>query len=184
MTIQPLDWLVWALPLIAIPFVPVMGKLGPRFRAYFVLMISLLATMIAGSLLYTSPFPRETGLSWIGSHGFNIQLRIDGLSVFLALIVNGLGALIVLYSAGYMARETGLDRYYALVLLFIGSMTGLVIAGNFLQLYIFWEMVGLCSSFLIAFWYDRPEAVRAGLKAFIVTRSTTTEKFFSLPIGS
>ena len=69
-----------------------------------------------------------------------------------------------------MGHEKGLPRYYALVLLFIGAMTGLVIAGNFLQLYIFWEIVGICSAFLISFWYDRPEAVRAGLKAFLVTR--------------
>jgi NADH-quinone oxidoreductase subunit L len=69
-----------------------------------------------------------------------------------------------------MEHEKGLPRYYALVLLFIGAMTGLVLAGNFLQLYIFWEIVGICSAFLIAFWYERPEAVRAGLKAFIVTR--------------
>jgi NADH-quinone oxidoreductase subunit L len=170
LTFQPLDWLVWVAPLIAIPFVPVMGKLGPRFRAYFAVLVSLLAAMTAVALLYTTPFPRETSFSWLSTYGFNIQLRIDGLSVFLALIVNLLGFLIVLYSVGYMGRETGLDRYYALVLLFIGSMSGLVMAGNFLQLYIFWELVGICSSFLIAFWYDRPEAVRAGLKAFIVTR--------------
>ncbi len=101
---------------------------------------------------------------------FAIQVRVDGLSIFLALIVNLLGSLIVLYSLGYMGGQQGLDRYYSLILLFIGSMTGLVMAGNFLQLYVFWELVGICSSFLIAFWYDRDQAVRAGLKAFLVTR--------------
>jgi len=99
-----------------------------------------------------------------------VAVHVDGLAAFLAVVVNSLGFLIVVYSQGYMGHEKGLPRYYSLVQLFIGAMTGLVLAGNFLQLYIFWEIVGICSAFLIAFWYDRPEAVRAGLKAFIVTR--------------
>ena len=91
--------------------------------------------------------------------------HVDGLAAFLAVVVNSLGFLIVVYSQGYMGHETGLPRYYSLVLLFIGAMTGLVIAGNFLQLYIFWEIVGICSAFLIAFWYDRPEAVQSGIES-------------------
>jgi NADH-quinone oxidoreductase subunit L len=121
-------------------------------------------------LLYSSPLPRTSTAPWLSAYGISLQVTTDGLSIFLGLIVNLLGFLIILYSVGYMKHEHGQDRYYSLVLLFIGSMTGLVMAGNLLQLYIFWELVGICSSFLIAFWNDRPEAVRAGLKAFIVTR--------------
>ncbi len=106
----------------------------------------------------------------MSAYGFKVAVHVDGLAAFLAVVVNSLGFLIVVYSQGYMGHEKGLPRYYSLVQLFIGAMTGLVLAGNFLQLYIFWEIVGICSAFLIAFWYDRPEAVRAGLKAFIVTR--------------
>ena len=131
------------------------------------LSVSILTAGLAVSLLAV-PLPRETSFQWVGS--FTFDLTVDGLSVFLALIVNLLGLIIVLYSTGYMKREEGQSRYYGLVLLFVGSMTGLVLAGNFLQLYIFWELVGICSSFLIAFWYERPDAVRAGLKAFVVTR--------------
>ncbi len=167
MSLQPQDWLVWATPLISVPLVPIVGKIGRRVRDLFVVSVSILTACFAVSLL-TSPLPRESSFLWIGA--FTFDLNVDGLSVFLALIVNLLGVVIVLYSTGYMKREKGLSRYYGLVLLFIGSMTGLVMAGNFLQLYIFWELVGICSSFLIAFWYDRPEAVRAGLKAFLVTR--------------
>jgi NADH-quinone oxidoreductase subunit L len=69
-----------------------------------------------------------------------------------------------------MKGEEGLTRYYFFLLLFIGSMIGLVISDNFLQMFIFWEMVGLCSYALISFWYKRPESVRAGVKVFLMTR--------------
>jgi NADH-quinone oxidoreductase subunit L len=69
-----------------------------------------------------------------------------------------------------MKDEEGLTRYYFLLLLFIGSMIGLVISDNFLQMFIFWEMVGLCSYSLISFWYHRPESIRAGAKVFLMTR--------------
>lgn len=159
------------LPLVAVLFVPVVSVLGRRAREWFAAVVVLAAATFAVILV---PIAMSGGMqlsvSWLPINGFRLQIRVDGLSVFLALIVNLLGFLIVLYSQGYMERETSLTRYYCLVLLFIGSMTGLVMAGNLLQMYIFWELVGICSSFLIAFWYDRPEAVRAGLKAFIVTR--------------
>lgn len=163
------DWLVWTTPLAATPLVPLLGRISQRLRNYSAVFISLLTAIISVSLL-AAPLPRESSFTWLAAYGINLDVRVDGLSVFLALIVNMLGAIIILYSLGYMGGEKGLDRYYALILLFIGSMTGLVMAGNFLQLYIFWELVGICSSFLIAFWYDRPQAVRAGLKAFLVTR--------------
>ncbi len=170
LTTIPFDWLVWATPIIAVPLVPLFGRIGGRVRQTFAILVSLASAVMSVLLLYSSPIPRTSTASWLSAYGFTLQVTTDGLSIFLGLIVNLLGFLIVLYSVGYMKNESGLDRYYALVLLFIGSMTGLVMAGNLLQLYIFWELVGICSSFLIAFWYDRPEAVRAGLKAFIVTR--------------
>jgi NADH-quinone oxidoreductase subunit L len=129
----------------------------------FLLAIDLVLEVQSGRLI-------DSSIPWLTAYGFNVTVHVDGLAAFLALVVNSLGFLIVVYSQGYMGHEKGLPRYYSLVQLFIGAMTGLVLAGNFLQLYIFWEIVGICSAFLIAFWYDRPEAVRAGLKAFIVTR--------------
>jgi NADH-quinone oxidoreductase subunit L len=167
LSLQVQDWLVWVTPLVAVPLIPIVGRIGERARSIFAVAVSTLTAGFAVSLL-TSPLPRESSFSWISA--FTFDLNVDGLSVFLALIVNLLGLLIVIYSTGYMKREKGLSRYYGLVLLFIGSMTGLVLAGNLLQLYIFWELVGICSSFLIAFWYERPDAVRAGLKAFLITR--------------
>jgi NADH-quinone oxidoreductase subunit L len=165
------EWLVWALPIIAIPFTLALSR-WPKVRNWFAATITGIAFLLAVELLLQvqSGGVIDSSFPWLVAYGFKVTVHVDGLAAFLALVVNSLGFLIVVYSQGYMGHEKGLPRYYSLVQLFIGAMTGLVVAGNFLQLYIFWEIVGICSAFLIAFWYDRPEAVRAGLKAFIVTR--------------
>lgn len=171
MTVLYAEWLVWALPFIAIPFVLLLSR-WRKARDWFAAIIVGITFLLAVSLLFDvqSSGTIESSIPWLSAYGFTVTAHVDGLAAFLAVVVNSLGFLIVVYSQGYMGHETGLPRYYSLVLLFIGAMTGLVVAGNFLQLYIFWEIVGICSAFLIAFWYDRPEAVRAGLKAFLVTR--------------
>src|SRR5205085_10617691 len=74
------------------------------------------------------------------------------------------------YSLGYMAQEKGFARYYAFLSLFTASMLGLVVAGNLFQLYVCWELVGLCSYLLIGFWWWKPSAASAAKKAFVVTR--------------
>jgi NADH-quinone oxidoreductase subunit L len=101
--------------------------------------------------------------SWVNAH-------VDQLSAVLLLVVTGVGFLIHLYSIGYMHGDAGYARYFAYLNLFVFSMTMLVLAGNFLLLYVFWEAVGLCSYLLIGFWYTRPAAAAAGKKAFIVNR--------------
>ena len=171
MTALYAEWLVWALPFIAIPFVLMLSR-WHKVRDWFAASIVGISFLLAASLLLDVQGGRviDSSIPWLSAYGFTVTAHVDGLAAFLALVVNSLGFLIVVYSQGYMGHETGLPRYYSLVLLFIGAMTGLILAGNFLQLYVFWEIVGICSAFLIAFWYDRPEAVRAGLKAFLVTR--------------
>ena len=165
------EWLVWALPFIAIPFVLLLSR-WPKVRNWFAAAIVGISFLLAVNLLLQvrSGQTITSSVPWLSAYGFTVTAHVDSLAAFLAVVVNSLGFLIVVYSQGYMGHEKGLPRYYSLILLFIGAMTGLVLAGNFLQLYIFWEIVGICSAFLIAFWYERPEAVRAGLKAFLVTR--------------
>jgi NADH-quinone oxidoreductase subunit L len=99
-----------------------------------------------------------------------VSVLVDPLSVLMANVAACVGTLIMIYSVNYMAKEDGLPRYYFFMLLFVGGMIGLVIANNLLQMYMFWETVGLCSYALIGFWYRRSNAVKAGTKAFIVTR--------------
>jgi NADH-quinone oxidoreductase subunit L len=100
----------------------------------------------------------------------HIALLIDNLSAFMLVLVSFLCLLIFVYSLGYMHEEAGKPRYYAEVSLFATGMLGTVSADNFLQLLIFWEIMGLCSYLLIGFWYHKPEAAKAAKKAFMVTR--------------
>jgi NADH-quinone oxidoreductase subunit L len=88
----------------------------------------------------------------------------------LVLVVTGVGALIHVYSVGYMADDDAFARYFAYLNLFMASMLTLVLAGNLVVMFIGWEGVGLCSYLLIAFWFTRPAAAAAGVKAFLVTR--------------
>ena len=164
-------WLVWSLPIISVPFVPLLGAINGKIRNWFTVCVSAL-TAITGlylAITFSSLSSESSGL-WIPSFNLRIQIEVDGLSVLLSAFISFLSFLIVLYSIGYMKSEKGQSRYYSLILLFIGSMLGLVMAGNLVQLYFFWELVGICSAFLIAFYNDKPEARRAGLKAFVVTR--------------
>src|SRR5438876_6566449 len=109
---------------------------------------------------------------WIVAGEFDtwITAHVDQLTGVMLLVVTGVGFLIHLYSVGYMHGDPGYARFFAYLNLFVFSMTMLVLAGNFLLLYVFWEAVGLCSYLLNGFWYTRPAAAEAGKKTFIVNR--------------
>ncbi|XHH09609.1 MAG: NADH-quinone oxidoreductase subunit L [Candidatus Bathyarchaeia archaeon] len=165
-------WLVWILPLLASLLVPIIGKYTEKGRNWFVVAIAALTAGLAVSMVpsvwegegiaITSTFP------WIPQ--ISAGVFIDPLSVLFTCLIAFFALIIAVYSIGYMKGENGLTRYYYLILLFIGSMIGLVLADNMLQMFIFWEMVGLCSYALISFWYKKPESIRAGVKVFIMTR--------------
>jgi NADH-quinone oxidoreductase subunit L len=165
-------WLVWVFPLVASVFVPLIAKKGDKVRNYFVITVAVVTAALAFSLVPGVFFGngQATGstIPWIA--GINAGVYIDPLSVLFTCLVAFFGLIIAVYSWGYLKGEEGLTRYYFLILLFIGSMIGLVISDNLLQMFIFWEMVGLCSYALVAFWYKRPESVNAGNKVFIMTR--------------
>jgi NADH-quinone oxidoreductase subunit L len=166
------SWLVWILPLISSIFVLPIARLSDKARNYFVVLVNLVTAILAFSLVpdvLGSSAPLGSPVAWISS-SITAGVFIDGLSVLFTVLVAFFGLIIAIYSLGYMKGEEGLTRYYFFLLLFIGSMIGLVIADNFLQMFIFWEMVGLCSYALISFWYKRPESVRAGAKVFLMTR--------------
>jgi NADH-quinone oxidoreductase subunit L len=165
------SWLVWLLPLFSCLFVPLVAKIGGKAKEYYAVLISLITVILAFTLVPTVLNSEEMAgftLSWIP--GVDAGVLIDSLSVLFTLLISFFALIISVYSLGYMKGEEGLTRYYFFFLLFIGSMIGLVMSDNFLQLFIFWEMVGLCSYSLISFWYKRPESVRAGAKVFLMTR--------------
>jgi NADH-quinone oxidoreductase subunit L len=166
-------WLVWTIPLISSLFVPIIGRYSEKIRNYFAVGIAVLTAALALSLVPSVWFGDGEAITysipWI-SEFVEAGIYIDPLSILFTCLISFFAVIITVYSLGYMKGESGLTRYYSLILLFIGSMIGLVLADNMLQMFIFWEMVGLCSFALIAFWYKKPESVHSGTKAFIMTR--------------
>ena len=97
-------------------------------------------------------------------------MTTDSLALLMLLVVTGVGAAIHIYSLGYMKGDPGFSRFFACLSLFTFSMLGIVISNNFIQMFIFWELVGLSSYLLIGYWFERPSAAEAGKKAFLVNR--------------
>jgi NADH-quinone oxidoreductase subunit L len=100
----------------------------------------------------------------------DIVLRADSLTAIMLGMVTFISTLVVIYASGYMHGDPGYWRFFAYVALFVFSMTMLVSVSNFVLLYVFWEAVGLCSYLLIGFWFEKPAAAAAGMKAFLVNR--------------
>src|SRR5262249_19934241 len=124
-------------------------------------------------LLGESPHERHhiaTAYTWIqgGSYKSGFEILLDPLSIMMMLIVSGVGSLIVAYSIGYMDGDDEERRYFAYMSLFVFSMLMLVQGGNLLLLLVGWGLVGLSSYLLIGFWHQKPEAVAAAKKAFIM----------------
>ncbi len=106
----------------------------------------------------------------IGSTQISLGIMVDSLTAIMLVVVTFCSLMVQIYSQGYMHGDSGYARYFAAMSLFTGSMLGLVMADNLIQLYVFWELVGLCSYLLIGFWFHRPSAAAAAKKAFLVTR--------------
>ncbi len=138
--------------------------------------LSLLASVAAVAELLSLPHEarRVTQVlaPWIGAGNFQADwgLLLDPLSAVMILVVSGVGFLIHVYSIGYMHEDPDYPRFFTYLNLFTFSMLMLVLANNYLLLYVFWEAVGLCSYLLIGFWFEKRSAADAGKKAFIVNR--------------
>src|SRR5450432_3374399 len=114
----------------------------------------------------------ETTINWLSIGGLQVDfgLKLDALSLMMLLIVTGVGGAIHIYSYGYMDHDRSKARFFAFMSLFTFSMLGIVLANNFLMMFIFWELVGVSSYLLIGFWFEKPSAGDAAKKAFIVNR--------------
>lgn len=130
------------------------------------LSFALLWSQIHGHEAYTRTF------EWAAAGNFHLRMgyTIDHLTALMLVIVTTVAFLVMIYTDGYMAHDPGYVRFYAYLSLFSSSMLGLVISPNLVQIYIFWELVGMCSYLLVGFWYDRKAAADACQKAFVVNR--------------
>jgi NADH-quinone oxidoreductase subunit L len=171
--------LVWLIP--ALPLAGAIALLlaGRRLRAVAGGLASALvgASFVVGVIVFMGMpdggrpvFVRLYDWISVGSFQAPVELRVDPLSMVMVLTVTGIGFLIHVYSIDYMHGDPRYTRFFAYMNLFVFSMLTLVLANNFLLLYVGWEGVGLCSYLLISFWFERKVAADAGKKAFIVTR--------------
>jgi NADH-quinone oxidoreductase subunit L len=169
--------LVVFLPLLAAAIAGFFGRtIGDR-GAQIVTCGALLASMVLGILLFReilapSGAPTVPLAGWISAGGVDVDwsLRLDTLSGVMILVVTIVSAMVHVYSVGYMADDPGIPRFMSYLSLFTFFMLMLATANNFVQLFFGWEGVGLCSYLLIGYWYERPSANDAAIKAFIVNR--------------
>ncbi|MFQ5860761.1 MAG: proton-conducting transporter membrane subunit, partial [Dehalococcoidia bacterium] len=173
-------WAILFLPLAS--FVLISLVIRPFFNrrselSGFLTILAIAASFALSLWALQSAVGREGVLGYgphrwltLGDLDFQVGIMLDSLTAIMLVVVTGVSLLIQVYSQGYMLGDPGYSRYFAFMSLFTASMTGLVLASNILQLYVFWELVGLCSYLLIGFWYHRPAAAEAAKKAFLVTR--------------
>src|ERR687895_730752 len=168
------------LPALAFFLLALLGRLL-RENAQYVAILGVTVSLVFSvfALLYVAGVipgggsPIEFSVNWIdlGAGGsFSMGVYIDGLAAVMLVVVCFVSLMIQLYSGGFMEGDPRFAWYYAVLNLFTASMLGLVLAPNFIQLYIFWELVGLCSYLLVGHWFEKPSARDAAQKAFVVTR--------------
>ena len=173
-------WLVFLLPLgcfalIALVVRPFFNR-DPSIAGYLV-VLSIGASFALSIMALISVIDDPEALAFephkwfeVGSVVVNVTAFVDPLTAIMLVVVTGVSLMVQVYSIGYMHGDPGYARYFAYMALFTASMVGLVLAGNIVQMYVFWELVGLCSYLLIGFWYHKPAAAAAAKKAFIITR--------------
>jgi NADH-quinone oxidoreductase subunit L len=136
-------------------------------------VVAVLVSFVCSCLVFTHSASSAPQITWIdvaGALKVPIALTLDALSRTMVLLVSGIGSLIHIYSLGYMRDDHGKSRYFAALSLFMFAMLGIVLASNFVMLFIFWELVGFTSYVLIGHWFYRDAAADAANKAFITTR--------------
>ncbi|MEO1801201.1 MAG: NAD(P)H-quinone oxidoreductase subunit 5 [Cyanobacteria bacterium J06629_2] len=175
-------WLIPVLPMIGAMLVGIglisVNKATNNLRqivAVFIVSIIGATMVMSFAILWSQIHGHEAvtrTIEWASAGDFHLSMgyTIDHLSAMMLVIVTTVAFLVMIYTDGYMAHDPGYVRFYAYLSIFSSSMLGLVISPNLVQIYIFWELVGMCSYLLIGFWYDRQPAADACQKAFVTNR--------------
>ncbi len=149
------------------------GRRGAHSVAILGVAVATVASAFVFQHVAVDRQPIEADLyTWtqVGTAAFNVGFLIDTLTATMMLVVSFVSLMVHVYTIGYMADDPGYQRFFAYISLFTFSMLMLVMSDNFLQLFFGWEAVGLVSYLLIGFWYERPTANYASLKAFLANR--------------
>ncbi len=168
--------LIPLLPLAAFTINIIFGKFLIKDRAAWIAILAVFGSFLISVVTFFEVVSGKTQnydvYTWVLSGSFKVSVGflIDQLSAIMLIVVTTVSLLVHIYSVGYMHGDTGFYRFFSYLSLFTFSMLMLVMGNNLLQLYFGWEAVGLCSYFLIGFWYEKKSAADAGKKAFIVNR--------------
>ncbi|GAW94179.1 NADH-quinone oxidoreductase subunit L [Calderihabitans maritimus] len=171
-------WLIPAMPLLAFIVIVAFTYKRPVLSGLVGVCGTAISLILSLAVFGSVWAGKETELSFLwadlGQLKLEMGVLLDPMSAVMFVVVSVISLLVFIYSFGYMHGDPGFSRFYAFLSLFVFSMLGLVAANNFLQIFIFWELVGLCSYLLIGFWYDQPGVALppplAGMRAFITTR--------------
>jgi NADH-quinone oxidoreductase subunit L len=174
-------WLIPLLPAIAFLLIALVFKPLPKVSAFIAISCILMSFVLAicvgiGVIQHGDQYvnnPLRQTVTWFGMEGLKVEMgvQLDPTSAMMLFVVGLVASLVQIYSLGYMRGDPGFSTFYAYLSLFAMSMLGLVIAPNLLQMFVFWELVGLCSYLLIGFWFHKYSAREAAKKAFITTRT-------------
>src|SRR6478736_4941982 len=176
-------WLIPLAPLAAAIVTALLGPGGMREKSHLPCWFGLAVSAVCAYVLLFSIVPSgfsaegssaivAPGYQWLDIGGMNVKLdlRADAMTAIMLSMVTAVSLLVSVFAAGYMHGDPGYPRFFACFSLFVFSMCMLVLAANFVLLFVFWEGVGLCSYLLIGFWYQKPSAAAAAKKAFVVNR--------------
>ncbi|HEU4708413.1 MAG TPA: proton-conducting transporter membrane subunit, partial [Methylophilaceae bacterium] len=173
---QKIYLLIPLLPLIAAAIVGLFGRKLPRAAAHWITIIGVaqafaLSAYVLADVLHGNVFNGPV-YTWLisGDTHFQVGFLIDRLTAIMMMVVTFVSLMVHVYTIGYMADDPGYSRFFSYISLFTFSMLMLVMSNNFMQLFFGWEAVGLVSYLLIGFWYTKPTAIYANLKAFLVNR--------------
>lgn len=170
-TLSPLHFAVLT-PFVIAPLIPLLYKTIRRVHTgWFVLFVPLvLFVYFLGYFPLASGEPAVFVLTWIPQLGIDFVVVADSLSLLFALIITGMGTLVVLYSIFYMSKEReALHNFYVYLLFFLGAMLGVVLSDNLMVLYLFWEFTSFSSFLLIAYWYQRERSRQGAVKSLLIT---------------
>ncbi|MFZ5473826.1 MAG: proton-conducting transporter membrane subunit, partial [Pseudomonadota bacterium] len=165
-----LVWLVLT-PFLGAALVAAVARLGRSHAAWAAGAVTLLALAWLLPLIPTA-FAGSTVLQrvgWLPSAGVDLVFRLDGLGLLFALLILGIGLLVILYARYYLSPRDSMGRFYASLLLFMGAMLGVVLSENLIQLLVFWELTSLASFLLISYWQHRADARNGARMALAVT---------------